>query len=143
LKPLLTSHHKKALVLGTGGASKAVIYVLKKLGIEFRLVSRIKEMGGSSFTYKELNAEIISGHKLIINASPAGMFPKIYDLPNIPYQFISKDHLLFDLIYNPGETQFMKKGLEKGAKVCNGLNMLYLQAEKAWQIWTGNIINRH
>jgi shikimate dehydrogenase len=135
LKPLLKEHHNKALILGTGGASKAVAYVLKKLGINFLFVSRSNFNSASVITYEELNRDIISSHLLIINASPAGMFPHIGESPAIPYDYLTKEHLLYDLVYNPAETMFMKKGTEKGAVVTNGLQMLYLQAEKAWQIW--------
>lgn len=134
LKPLLKKHHKKALILGTGGASKAVAFVLKKLGIDFLFVSRNKS---NSFviTYDELNTDIIASHLLIINTTPVGMFPHVDEFPAIPYGHLTKRHLLFELVYNPAETMFMKRGIEKGAAVTNGLQMLYLQAEKAWQIW--------
>jgi shikimate dehydrogenase len=135
LKPLLQKNHKKALILGTGGASKAIAFVLKKLGIEFIFVSRNKSYSASVITYKELNRDIIASHSLIVNTTPAGMFPHIDESPNIPYDYLTNEHLLYDLVYNPSETQFMKKGIKKGATVSNGLQMLYLQAEKAWQIW--------
>ncbi len=135
LKPLLLKHHKKAIILGSGGSSKAVAFVLSKLGIEFCIVSRKKISTACTFEYSDLNEEIISSHHIIINATPAGMFPNLSESPDIPYDFITKDHLMFDLVYNPFETQFMKKGIEKGATVSNGLQMFYLQAEKSWQIW--------
>ena len=134
LKPLLKKHHKKALILGTGGASKAVAYVLKKLKIKYKFVSR-NPKGKKIISYQDLTKNIIESHHLIINCTPLGTYPNINNYPDIPYQFISKKHLLFDLIYNPSETTFLKKGKEKGAVIKNGLEMLEQQAEKAWRIW--------
>jgi shikimate dehydrogenase len=133
LEPLLTKQHKKALILGTGGASKAVAYALKKLNIRYSYVSRTKNE--DKFTYKELNEKIIKDHLVIINCSPVGTYPHVKDCPNLPYQFITDQHVLFDLIYNPNETLFLKKGKQQGASICNGLRMLELQAEKSWEIW--------
>lgn len=133
LEPLLTKQHKKALILGTGGASKAVAYALKKLNIRYSYVSRTKNE--DHFTYKELNEKIIKDHLVIINCSPVGTYPHVKDCPNLPYQFITDQHVLFDLIYNPNETLFLKKGKQQGASICNGLRMLELQAEKSWEIW--------
>lgn len=133
LKPLLKEHHKKALILGTGGASKAVAYALKKLNIDYFFVSR--NAAPSFLQYKDLNKEIISSHNIIINTSPVGMFPAVNDYPDIPYQFITDKHLLFDLVYNPLETIFLKKGKLNNAITLNGLPMLHIQAEKAWTIW--------
>ena len=133
LKPLLKQHHTKALILGTGGASKAVEYVLKKLGITFQYVSRTKN--DKAISYEELNEAIIQHSKLIINTTPIGMYPNVEDAPTIPYNFITDKYLLYDLIYNPEETLFLKKGKEKGAQTKNGLEMLYLQAERSWEIW--------
>jgi len=135
IKPLLKKNHQKALILGTGGASKSVAYVLKKLGIEFLFVSRNKSNINSILKYEELNKKIISSHQFIINTTPLGMFPNINEMPDIPYDLITKDHLLFDLVYNPSETLFMKNGIKKNAVVSNGMQMLYLQAERSWQIW--------
>ena len=137
LKPQFKKQHQNAIILGTGGASKAVVFVLKKLNIDFISVTRDKSKSPYALNYSDLTQEIISAHSLIINTTPAGTFPNINEAPEIPYQFLTKDHLLFDLVYNPTETLFMKKGLEKGATVSNGLQMLYLQAEKSWQIWKG------
>ena len=134
LKPFLKPHHTKALILGTGGASKAIAYVLKKLKIEFVFVSR-NQMSASSIRYHDLQKDIIESHHLIINTTPVGMFPNINDCPDIPYQYLSDKHLLYDLTYNPEETLFLKKGKEKGAQIKNGLEMLHLQAEEAWKIW--------
>ncbi|MCD8411563.1 shikimate dehydrogenase family protein [Tenacibaculum finnmarkense] len=137
LKPLLKNHHKKALILGTGGASKAVAYVLKKLGITYYFVSR-NPKGKKEVSYQSLSKEIIETHHLIINCTPLGTHPNIKDCPDIPYQFIGKKHLLFDLIYNPEITTFLNKGQEKNAAIKNGLEMLEQQAEKAWRIWNNS-----
>lgn len=136
LKPLLTTNHKKALVLGNGGAAKAVYYTLEKLNIPYLIVSRSKANG--DITYEELDREIITSHQLIINCSPVGTFPNVNDCPCIPYEYITKEHLLYDLIYNPEETMFLNKGKNMGAKIKNGYEMLVLQAEKNWQIWKSN-----
>lgn len=123
----------KALILGTGGSSKAVAYVLKKLGIEFQFVSRTQKE--YTLSYSDLKPQIILEHKLIINTTPLGMFPKMLAAPDIPYSFITSEHLLFDLIYNPSETESLKRGKQQGAQIKNGLEMLKLQAEKSWEIW--------
>ena len=133
LEQVLESHHTHALILGTGGSSKAVQYALKILGIRYQNVSRTKST--MSITYDELNEEILSSHQLIINTSPIGMFPNVEKTPPIPFEFVSPKHLLFDLIYNPAKTLFLKKGEEKGAKIANGMEMLVLQAEESWKIW--------
>lgn len=130
----LKPHHKKALILGTGGASKAVLYTLEKLDIECHYVSR-KASEGISFTYDTLSEEDIKQHSIIINCTPLGTFPNIEDSPNIPYNAITNNHILFDLIYNPEETTFLKLGKEKNATTLNGSKMLELQAEKSWSIW--------
>lgn len=124
---------KNALILGTGGASKAVQYVLRKSGIPFHLVSRDPQKG--DFTYATLNPEIILSHLLIINATPVGMAPHSDEAPNIPYEAVTPQHTLFDLIYNPQETLFLQHGKEKGACTINGLTMLHAQAEASWKIW--------
>lgn len=134
IKPFLKAHHKKALILGTGGASKAIVYALNKLNIDFSYVSRHKSKK-ENFTYDELNENIISNHQIIINCTPLGTHPNINECPDIPYDGITNQHLLFDLIYNPDETKFLTIGKLKGASIINGLKMLELQAEKAWQIW--------
>ena len=133
LKPLLKENHTKALVLGYGGAAKAVIYVLNKLEIEYLIVSRENTEGRIS--YNNLTDEILNSHQLIINCSPVGTFPNITEAPQIPYQNISNNHLLYDLIYNPEVTQFLANGLQNGAIIKNGYEMLVLQAEKSWEIW--------
>ena len=133
IQPLLQSHHKKALILGTGGASKAVFHGLKNLGIEAKFVSRTARFG--MLTYEELNAEIIKEYTVIVNCTPVGMYPKVDACPDIPYEAITSEHLLYDLLYNPNITLFMKKGETKGAVTKNGLEMLLLQAFAAWEIW--------
>lgn len=123
----------RALVLGTGGASKAVMAALKDLDIEFTLISRT---GNSEIlSYSDLSGALIKNHRLIINTTPLGMYPQTETFPEIPYEVVGTDHFLFDLVYNPEETAFLKKGKARGARVKNGLEMLYLQAEKAWEIW--------
>ncbi len=134
IEPLLHSHHKKALILGTGGASKAVAYALKDLGLLYRFVSRTPQHP-SHVSYESLNEEILKEYTVIINTTPMGMTPKTDQCPSIPYNGISSQHLAFDLIYNPETTLFMQKCAEKGAVAKNGLEMLHLQAEAAWNIW--------
>lgn len=126
--------HFKALVLGNGGAAKAVQVALQDLKVEYQLVSRTAS--DSTITYNDLNEEILSSHKLIINTTPLGTFPNVEGCPDIPFQWVGKQHFLYDLVYNPAETTFLKNGAANGAKTQNGLKMLELQAEKAWEIWT-------
>ena len=133
IKPMIKSYHKKALILGTGGASKAVIYGLKKLGVDSVFVSRTKK--DDMLTYDELTSEVMYTHTIIVNCSPVGMFPKTDACPAIPYEYLTDKHLLFDLVYNPEEALFMKKGAKQGATTKNGLEMLHLQAIGAWNIW--------
>ena len=133
LKPYLKSYHKNALILGTGGASKAINYVLQKLDIKTTFVSRTTSTG--KLTYNELNKLTIDSNLLIVNASPLGTFPNTTQCPDIPYQYLTQNHILFDVVYNPAETLFMKKGKEKGALVINGEGMLTGQALAAWKIW--------
>jgi len=132
LSPYLKKHHKKALILGTGGASKAIAFALKKLHIQYQFVSR---SSNDHYNYGSLTPKIIATHHLIINCTPLGTFPNTDDCPNIPYTAITSKHLLYDLIYNPEETTFLRKGKFQGATIINGLKMLELQAEKAWAIW--------
>jgi shikimate dehydrogenase len=134
LKPLLKNYHKKALILGTGGASKAIKYVLNKLGIGF-ISASIEELQENEIRYKEIDKKMLAERLLIINATPLGTYPKTETFPPIPYEFLTEQHLLFDLVYNPEETQFMKKGKEKGATVKNGYEMLVQQAFKSHEIW--------
>ena len=134
INPLLKEHMKKALILGTGGASKAVAFVLKKLQIEYKFVTR-NPKNGNGISYSDLNKEIIVDHPIIINCTPLGTFPNVDHYPDIPYEYLSEKHLLFDLIYNPVETKFLLKAKKKGAATLNGLQMLEYQADKAWEIW--------
>lgn len=133
ISPLLLPHMKRALVLGTGGASKAVIYVLRQLGLEVLNVSRRSK--GEIVSYNQLTPEIISTHHVIVNTTPLGMWPNIDDAPEIPYHLLTPDHLCYDLVYNPEETSFMKRAAQYGATVKNGLEMLHGQALAAWKIW--------
>ena len=135
LKPLLTTVPKKALILGTGGASKAIGYVLKKMDITTLFVSR-NPREENQISYSEISSELLRDSKIIVNCTPLGTYPNTDDCPDINYTQLTKDHLLYDLIYNPEETLFLKKGKQHGAKTINGLRMLELQAEKAWDIWT-------
>lgn len=134
IEPLLKPHHHKALVLGTGGASKAVFHGLKSLGIEPTYVSRTPK-DPSYLTYSQLTPEVMAGHTVIVNTTPLGMYPKADACPDIPYDLLTADHLLYDVVYNPDETLFMKRGQAQGATVKNGLEMLLLQAFAAWEIW--------
>ena len=133
IQPLLQPHHQKALILGTGGASKAVYHGLKNLGIESIFVSRTHK-ADDMLTYEELTPEIMAEYTIIVNCTPVGMFPKV-DFCPIPYELLTPNHLLYDLLYNPNVTLFMKKGEAQGAVVKNGLEMLLLQAFAAWEIW--------
>lgn len=134
IAPLLKKHHKKALILGTGGASKAIAYALKQRGITYLFVSR-NASKKNQISYHQLTEEILDKYHIIINSTPVGTSPKIALSPNIPYQFITDKHLLYDLIYNPEITTFLSKGKEKGAVIKNGYEMLELQAEESWRIW--------
>ncbi|SFD37358.1 shikimate dehydrogenase family protein [Algibacter pectinivorans] len=134
IKPFIKPHHKKALILGTGGASKAVAFSLNEMGISYYYVSRSLK-NGVTFTYDTLTEQDIEEHQIIVNCTPLGTFPNIQECPNIPYNAITKNHILFDLIYNPEETKFLNLGKQNKATIINGLNMLRLQAEKSWSIW--------
>jgi shikimate dehydrogenase len=137
IKPFLASHHERALILGTGGASKAVEYVLREIGVECIFVSREKRnvAGKTILTYGELNSHVMAMCKLIVNCTPVGTFPHVDDAPEIPYEFVTAEHFLYDLVYNPEETEFIKRGKANGAMVMNGMDMLKMQAEEAWRIW--------
>jgi shikimate dehydrogenase len=134
LKPLLHAHHQKALILGDGGAASAVKYVLKKLGIGFLSVLRNPKIG--SIQYNQVDEALLKSHTVIINTTPLGTFPNVGECPQIPYEFLNAKHLAFDLVYNPEETLFLKLVKEKGGTAKNGLEMLQLQAERSWEIWT-------
>ncbi|MEO7044379.1 MAG: shikimate dehydrogenase [Ferruginibacter sp.] len=133
-KSILKPHHKKALVLGTGGSSKAVQFALNKLNIPFLLVSRAAE-GANTIAYSEVNENLLNEYSIIINCTPVGMHPNEAAMPAIPYQFITSQHYLYDLIYAPEETRFLLQGKLKGADVKNGYDMLVIQAEENWKIW--------
>lgn len=133
IKPLLMPHHRKALILGTGGASRAIRVGLNRLGIEWTYVSRSPRDG--MVTYEDITAETLQEYTVIVNCSPVGMFPNVAQSPEIPYDCLSDKHLLFDCVYNPEDTLFMQKGREQGATVKNGLEMLHLQAIASWDFW--------
>ena len=133
IQPLLRPQHTKALILGTGGASKAVNYGLKHLGLETRLVSRTPREG--MLSYGQLTREVMEEYKVIVNCSPLGTFPNTDTCPDIPYHLVGKQHLLYDLVYNPDKTVFLQKGEEQGAAIKNGLEMLHLQAIASWEFW--------
>ena len=133
IKIHLTKKHKKAIILGSGGASKAIIHALKKLEITSITVSRNNLKG--NLTYNDLDREVFNSCQIIINCSPIGTYPKVNECPNIPYQYIDSRHICYDLIYNPEETQFLKKSRLNNAFVINGMKMLKLQAEESWKIW--------
>lgn len=133
LKPLLQPHHKKALILGTGGAAKAVAFALDQLEIVYTFVSREEKAG--MIDYDRINVTTFDNYHIIINCTPLGTSPNTSEFPPIPYHFFTEKHIALDLIYNPEETQFLKKAKKKGAVPKNGYEMLVLQAEKAWKIW--------
>lgn len=135
IEPLLDKNHKRALILGTGGASKAVDYGLKSLGLETVLVSRFKRPG--TIQYESITPEVIKEYNVIVNCTPVGMYPKVDQCPTLPYDAMDRHTLLYDLIYNPDTTLFMQKGKEHGATVKNGLEMLLLQAFASWEFWNG------
>ena len=133
IRPLLKETDKKALVLGSGGASKAVTYSLKKLGVDTVVVSRHPTAG--QMAYADIDAAVLKDYTVVVNASPVGMFPCADECPDIPYNLLTDRHVCFDLVYNPEETLFLKRAAERGASVKNGLEMLHLQAEGAWKMW--------
>ncbi len=135
IEPMLESHHKRALVLGTGGASKAVAYGLKSLGVEPVFVSRYERPG--TIQYDSITPEVVHEYPVIVNCTPLGMFPKIDTCPQLPYEALDDKNILYDLIYNPDETLFMRLGARQGAAVKNGLEMLLLQAFASWEFWNG------
>ncbi len=137
LLPFLKPHHQKALILGTGGAAAAVEWVLKKLGISYQFVSRNES--DRCINYKSLHPDIIASHTLLINTSPVGMYPNADEAPNLPYEALSKMHHLYDLVYNPAQTKFLTLGVEKGATIQNGLDMLHIQANASWELWNSPI----
>ncbi|WP_337390522.1 shikimate dehydrogenase family protein [Prevotella sp.] len=136
IEPLLETFHRKALILGTGGASKAINYGLKSLGLETVLVSRYERPG--TIQYKDITPDVVKEYNVIVNCTPSGMFPHYDECPDLPYEALDNHNLLYDLIYNPDETLFMKKGRERGAQTKNGLEMLLLQAFASWDFWNGD-----
>jgi len=134
IEPFLKPHHKTALILGTGGASKGIAYALNKLDIKVIFVSR-NPSSVQNYSYKDLSKKVISDYNIIVNCTPLGTYPNISECPDIPFDSITNNHLLFDLIYNPTETEFLRRGKDQGATICNGSKMLHFQAEKAWEIW--------
>lgn len=136
IRPLLQPHHTKALILGTGGASRAIRVGLSRLGIEWTYVTRSPRE--KMLAYSDLTPEVMKEYSVIVNCSPVGMFPKVDQAPAIPYELLTPKHLLFDLVYNPEDTLFMQKGREQGAIVKNGLEMLYLQAVASWEFWNAD-----
>ncbi len=138
LNPYINSRISDAIVLGTGGSSKAVCYVLKKMGLNITLVSRTKKAG--IISYEDISPEVLSNNKLIVNTTPLGMFPDVDSCPDINYRKLTPDHILFDLVYNPEITLFLKMGEERGCTIISGLKMLHSQAERSWEIWNdGNL----
>ncbi len=135
IEPILNTYHKKALILGTGGAAKAVQYGLQSLGIETLFVSRTKKK--NAIIYEEVTADIVREYNVIVNCTPVGMYPHIDECPKLPYEAMDSHTLLYDLLYNPDETKFLRLGAERGATVKNGLEMLLLQAFVSWEIWNG------
>ena len=133
ISPRLLPQHRQALILGTGGSSKAICYCLEQKGLNIAFVSRSKEKG--AYTYDDLTEEVINAHQLIINTTPVGMYPVVDKCPPIPYEYVSSLHLLVDLVYNPPETVFTRMGQQFGAMAMNGYEMLQLQAEASWRIW--------
>ena len=133
IEPLLETFHRKALILGTGGASKAINYGLKSLGLETVLVSRFERPG--TIQYKDITPDVVKEYNVIVNCTPSGMFPHYDECPDLPYEALDNHNLLYDLIYNPDETLFMKKGREQGAQTKNGLEMLLRQAFASWDFW--------
>ena len=135
IEPMLEPYHKKALILGTGGASKAIDYGLKSLGLETVFVSRYRRP--ETICYEDITPDVVKEYNVIVNCTPLGMFPKTEECPLLPYEAMDEKNILYDLIYNPDETLFMKMGAERGASVKNGLEMLLLQAFASWEFWNG------
>ncbi len=133
IEPFLKTHHTKALILGTGGASKAIAFVLGQLGIGVTYVSRNPD--ATQIGYQDLNLSVLENHTILVNCTPLGTHPNVDQKPDILYTHITEKHLLFDLIYNPEKTAFLKEGKQRGADIVNGLEMLKLQADRAWEIW--------
>jgi shikimate dehydrogenase len=135
LRPGLDAGHRRALILGTGGASKAVAHVLGRLGIDYRFVSRSGGADGATLSYPQLDVEVMDTHTLIVNTTPLGTYPATDDAPDIPYALLTPKHYLFDLVYNPPVTRFLREAMDRGARARNGADMLAVQAEESWRIW--------
>lgn len=135
IRPLLQPWHKRALVLGTGGASRAIRVGLERLGLSWTYVSRTPAQG--RLTYADLTPQVMQDYQVVVNCSPVGMYPRVDACPDIPYHLLTSQHLLYDLVYNPLETLFLKRGAEQGATVKNGLEMLHRQAVASWEFWNG------
>jgi shikimate dehydrogenase len=133
IEPFLQPHHQQALVLGTGGAAKAVVWVLKQLDIGYRYVSRKKS--DNILRYEDLDETIMQQYQIVINTTPLGMQPNVHDKPSLPYQYLTNHHLCYDLVYNPAKTAFLQLAEEQGAAIKNGGDMLVIQAEESWKIW--------
>ena len=133
LKEKLAAHHKRALILGTGGAAKAVKYVLQHLGISYQSVSR--KASATTISYSDVTFDLLTAYTLIVNTTPLGMYPNVHELPPLPYEALGSNHYLFDLIYNPAKTLFLQRGKERGSIIKNGQDMLVIQAEESWKIW--------
>jgi len=136
LKPYLKSQHNKALILGSGGSSKAIQFVLKKLGISYRIVTH-RPLKANYIAYCSLTKSFIQNYKIIINSTPLGMYPDVDSCPDIPYKYLCEDHILFDLVYNPPQTRFLRQGKERCKVTINGQKMLELQADLSWKLWKG------
>lgn len=135
IKPFLDNNHERGLILGTGGASKAVAFALQKLGVQIYFVTSGEKKTTNTFFYNEVNELVMKAFKLVVNTTPLGTYPNVSECPPLPYEFISPQHLAYDLVYNPEKTLFLQKAGERGAITVNGLSMLQLQAEKSWEIW--------
>jgi shikimate dehydrogenase len=135
LYPLLQDGEERALLLGTGGVSKAIQYALRDLGIDYTLVSRLGNKAATRLGYEDLDEEVMQAHTIIVNCTPLGMHPYEEEMPAIPYRYLSEKHLLYDCIYNPDKTRFLQEGKQHGCRIKNGLEMLHLQANQAWEIW--------
>lgn len=135
LCPMLEEKHKKALILGTGGASKAIKFLFDKMGIQYLSATTKEDLREKEIRYNQLSKDLMNEYLILINATPLGTFPTIDICPDIPYEYVTADHILYDLVYNPEETLFLKKGKAQGAQTKNGLEMLHLQALKSWEIW--------
>lgn len=136
IKPFLEHGMERALILGTGGASKAVAYALRQIGLDVMFVSRTPKQG--QLSYSDINENVIKAFRLIVNTTPLGMYPNVASCPNLPYEYLNAGHLLYDLTYNPPLTEFLRKGKERGTAVINGLSMLHIQAEASWEIWNSD-----